>query len=102
MSDIGRDPIVVTSADEAYAMPLAVMVRSLVANLDPARTLRLYVIDGGLTARSRARITASWPRERLAIEWLVPDLARLGKLKVSGHVHVATYPTCEGGRQKNG
>ena len=91
MSDTGRDPIVVPSADEAYAMPLAVMVRSLVTNLDPARTLRLHVVDGGLTTRSRARLTASWPRERLAIEWLVPDLARLAKLKVSGHVQVATY-----------
>jgi lipopolysaccharide biosynthesis glycosyltransferase len=89
---IVRDPIVVvTASDEAYAMPLAVMGRSLIANLESGRRVHLYVIARRLGERSRRRILDSWDADRLDVTWLDPDLRRLREVKVSGHVRVATY-----------
>jgi lipopolysaccharide biosynthesis glycosyltransferase len=83
--------IVVTSADDGYAMPLAAMVRSLLANLAGAESLRLFVLDGGIGTRNRQRLLASWPGERLTVEWLRPDVSRLRDVKVSGHIGLPTY-----------
>src|SRR5438067_13256487 len=92
MSDAARAPLVIaTSADDGYAMPLAVMVRSLVANLGGDEQLRLFVLDGGIRSRTRERLLASWPLERLSVEWVAPDVSRLHDVKVSGHVGLPTY-----------
>ena len=48
-----RDPVVVCCADEAYALPLAVTVRSALDHLDPSRVLDLYVVDAGITPRKQ-------------------------------------------------
>ena len=82
---------VACGADDLYAMPLAVTVRSLVENLDADARVRLFVIDGGLTASSRRRLLDSWPRDRLDVEWVKPDLSALGGVNVSGHIPVASY-----------
>ena len=58
MSHAGRDPIVALAADEAYALPLSVVVGSALARLDPARRLRLFVLDAGLARPTRARLEA--------------------------------------------
>jgi lipopolysaccharide biosynthesis glycosyltransferase len=81
----------VTSADDGYAMPLAVMVRSLVANLGGNEHLRLFVLDGGIRPRTVERLRASWPLERLSVEWVAPDVSRLHDVKISGHVGLPTY-----------
>ncbi len=86
------DPISVACAsDDAYAMPLAVAIRSLLDNLEPPRTVRLFVVDGGLRARSRKRLLESWPRDRVTVEWIQPDVTPLEGVKVSGHIPVASY-----------
>ena len=54
------DPVIVCAADGAYALPLAVMVRSLIANLADGRRLTLFVIDDGLSAKRRQRLLRSW------------------------------------------
>jgi lipopolysaccharide biosynthesis glycosyltransferase len=82
---------VATAADRRYAMPLAVMVRSLLHHLEPAHRLNLFVLDGGLGARARKRLLESWDTSRLAVEWITPDVRRLRVARVSGHIGVATY-----------
>jgi lipopolysaccharide biosynthesis glycosyltransferase len=92
MTPAASDPIFVAcGADDAYAMPLAVTVRSLLDNLEAGRSVRLFVLDGGLTPSSRRRLLESWAHDRLDVEWLEPDLALLASVKVSGHIPLASY-----------
>lgn len=87
-----RDEVVlVTSADDAYALPLAVMVRSALDRLDPARRLRLVVLDGGVTARSRARILRSWDPRRVAATWLPLDPRTVEHLPLRDHLSGVAY-----------
>ena len=40
--------VVVCAADDNYAMPLAVTVRSALVNLKSQRKILLFIIDGGI------------------------------------------------------
>ena len=48
--------VLVCAADENYAMPLGTMLYSVLANLREARHLEIFILDGGLTRDSQARI----------------------------------------------
>jgi lipopolysaccharide biosynthesis glycosyltransferase len=86
-----RDPVVVCCADDAYALPLAVAVRSALDHLDPTRVLSLFVVDGGLSARSRERLLRSWPADRVRVRFLTAQLDRLRNVPRGGHISLATY-----------
>jgi lipopolysaccharide biosynthesis glycosyltransferase len=81
-----KEPIVVAcTADAAYVMPLAVMLTSLVEHLSPDRALSVYVLDSGIPAADRARLSASLERPGIAINWIaaataLPDLPVWGRL----------------------
>jgi lipopolysaccharide biosynthesis glycosyltransferase len=86
-----RDPVVACCADDAYALPLAVAVRSALDHLDPSRVLELHVIDAGFTPASRARLLASWPAERLRVRFVPVTAGRVHHLPSGGHVSAASY-----------
>lgn len=86
-----RNVVLVTGADDNFAMPLAVTIRSALDHLDPTRLVKLFVLDGGLTEQSKARLLKSWSDPRLTVEWLSPDLNLIHDLPVSHHIKVATY-----------
>lgn len=52
---------IVYAADDGYALPVAVSGRSLQDNLAESASISWYVLDMGLSERSRDLITASWP-----------------------------------------
>jgi lipopolysaccharide biosynthesis glycosyltransferase len=83
-----RDPVVVLAADENFAMPLAVTVRSALDNLSPDRILRIFVLDGGVSETSKVRIEHSWPRGRYQVEWIHVDSSKVAGLPISGANHV--------------
>ncbi|QDV76659.1 glycosyltransferase family 8 protein [Botrimarina mediterranea] len=83
--------VVATAADENYAIPLAVTVRSLIDSLAPSTQLRLVILDGGISTTSRERLKASWDDPRLEIEWQRPDTRTIAGAPVSGHVSAAAY-----------
>jgi lipopolysaccharide biosynthesis glycosyltransferase len=85
------DIVAVSAADDGYAMPLAVTIRSTLDHLAKDRRLRLFVFDGGLSAESRKRLLDSWQDVRLTVEWLTPDMQLVRDLKVSEHINVVTY-----------
>lgn len=88
----GRDPIVVLAADEGFAMPLAVTVRSMLENLGPDRQLQLYVLDGGILPETKERMVRSWPQPaRYQLQWVPVDESNLDGIEASGHVTVAAY-----------
>jgi len=82
---------VVCGADESFAMPLAVVLASTVANLDANRRISVFVLDGGLTRASAERITSLGTPDRVSVHVLRPDLSVLEKLPISSHVNVCTY-----------
>jgi lipopolysaccharide biosynthesis glycosyltransferase len=82
---------VVVAADDRYAMPLAVTVRSLLDHLAPGRRVSLYLLDGGISDESKRRLRASWDSDRLELHVVRPDAKRLSNLKVSQHVNQLTY-----------
>ena len=67
------DPIVACAADDGYAMPLAVAIRSVLEHLDPKRRLGLVVLDGGIGPANRARLLRSWRPQGARVAWIEPD-----------------------------
>ena len=63
---------VLTLADEAFALPLAVLLRSILDHLESERGLSVTVVDGGIREATRARLVASWTDPRLRISWCAP------------------------------
>jgi lipopolysaccharide biosynthesis glycosyltransferase len=82
---------VACAADDRFALPLAVTVRSLLDRLAPNRALDLYLLDGGIRDESFHRLRASWDDDRLALKVIRPDISRLSRLKISQHVNHLTY-----------
>jgi hypothetical protein len=83
-----RDPVVVLAADEKFAMPLAVTVRSALENLRPDRKLHVFVLDGGIKDATKVRVEKSWPNGRYEIHWVAVDSSVVKKLPMSGAKHV--------------
>jgi lipopolysaccharide biosynthesis glycosyltransferase len=81
----------VTAADDRYAMPLAVTVRTALDCLAADSPLQLYIVDGGVSAESKERLARSWDDRRLRVTWLQPDLSVIDELPVSHHVTRMTY-----------
>lgn len=91
-TQIQERPIeVAVAADEAFAMPLAVTIRSALDSAGTATRLRIHVVDSGLTERSRRMLVESWNDPRAEVSWVQPDLSVLDGLPVTGHVNATTY-----------
>lgn len=81
----------VTSADDAYAMPLAVAMRSVIDHLSPDNRLELTILDGGLTDRNKYKCERSWRDSRVTVRWACPDKSRLADLPCENWLALPTY-----------
>ena len=61
---------VVLAADNEYAMPLTVAARSVIATLDPARRLRICVLDMGIDEDNRRTVELSLQHPRVEVLWV--------------------------------
>ena len=86
-----RSPIVVCAADNNYAMQLAVMARSAIDQLERDRNLRLFIIDGGITERNKAKIVRSLDPRRCSLTWLQVAPEAQIKGPTLRHVTAAAY-----------
>lgn len=87
-----RDICLVTGADNRYAKPLAVMLKSAQMNLAPEWTINAFIMDGGVSRGNRARIERSLDKKRIAVQWIqMKQIGELHEMPVFGHVTVATY-----------
>ena len=89
-------PIHIAAAcDEAYAMPLAVMLRSLTDNLGARRSVVAHILFEALSPATRARLQASVPTDRLHIEWVPVGPTELASepapIRVYDHISSASY-----------
>jgi lipopolysaccharide biosynthesis glycosyltransferase len=87
----GRNPVIVLAADDGFAMPLAVTVRSALDHLAPERKLCVYVLDGGIGDTTKQRIERSWPAGRFEVSWVGVDATVLERVPVSGHANRVNY-----------
>jgi lipopolysaccharide biosynthesis glycosyltransferase len=74
--------VVVCAADDNYAMPLAVTVRSAIENLQGDRKIILFIIDGGIKDRNKRKICQSLPKDKCEIEWIPKPDSKLGRIQV--------------------
>ena len=86
------DPVVIAcAADDRYVQPLAVMLRSALANLSPVWTAAIYLLDGGIDPENRRRLAESLPPGRASLHWVATDTSRFSGLPLWGRMPVATY-----------
>jgi lipopolysaccharide biosynthesis glycosyltransferase len=82
--------IVACSTDDAYALPLAVMLKSLAVNADPARKIAVYIVDNRVSSENKQRIAGA-VEDRLDLYWCMPE-GRFPHIDPGwGHVSSATY-----------
>jgi lipopolysaccharide biosynthesis glycosyltransferase len=89
--DMSRDLHVVTSADDKFVIGLAGTIRSALSCLSSQRRLRLFVLDGGITAANKIALVNHWNDARLHVEWVSVDRTKVSEFVVSDHVSDATY-----------
>ena len=82
---------VVTAADARYAMPLAVMLRSLVVNAKPDTVIDLYILNVDIGWWKRKKIERSLRGYPININWTTPTVAVLSQAPISGHISLASY-----------
>ncbi|MBC2606932.1 glycosyltransferase family 8 protein [Pelagicoccus albus] len=82
---------VACACDNSFAMPLAVMVRSILDTLSCSEKIELFVLDGGVSPENKKKVLSSWEAHRVDVNWLSPELSDISGLRVSGHVNLLTY-----------
>lgn len=77
----GESIALVLGADESFALPMAVTLYSALANLSPESKARVFILDGGLSKESRARLerVARKSGARARIEWREVEAERLAR-----------------------
>jgi lipopolysaccharide biosynthesis glycosyltransferase len=87
--------VLVCAADDGYAMPLAVTIRSVIENLKGNRKVTLFVIDGGIKQSNKQKILRSIDPEKCNIEWIPAPHTLPKELPVSTgllpYLSIATY-----------
>jgi lipopolysaccharide biosynthesis glycosyltransferase len=80
---------IVVATDDAFALPTAVTLRSLVVS-DPETPYNVHVLHGGLAAATQDRIARSLPPGPSTLSWLKVDESDLESLPTA-HLSVAAY-----------
>lgn len=81
---------VACAADADYVQPMATMLRSLFANVDPARAIRVHALDGGIDEQDKAKIAESCD-QRGSIHWIQASDSRFPGVPLWGRMPVSTY-----------
>jgi lipopolysaccharide biosynthesis glycosyltransferase len=91
-----KQPLAVACAgNAAYALPMTVMLTSLVCNLKSGRDLDIYIIESDIPTELQQKMETSIRQNkqgayRLDIHWFKLDKALLQNLPVAGHVNHIT------------
>ena len=85
-----RPVTVVAAADSAYALPLAVTLRSVVDHLGPDQDLEVFVVDNGLEPTQRKRVEQSLEGS-VVPSWVDPHPLPDNGLPLCGRMSSTTY-----------
>lgn len=83
--------VLVASADDNYAMPLAVMARSVLENLGSDRQMIFFVIDGGMKPHNKRKVEQSLDSKRCDVRWLQPPNQSFEGIEVKRHVTATAF-----------
>jgi len=83
--------IVACAADDGFAMPLAVALRSALDTLCESHAIEAYVLDGGISAASRQRLERSLVSPRIELRFVAPSPQTLAGIRHRGRVSRTTY-----------
>lgn len=83
--------VVATAVDETYLKPLAVMLASLSARIDPCRRATVYLLDGTVGDGNREKIARSLQSDTVELRWVPVPRSDLADLPAGGRVSPATY-----------
>lgn len=84
-------PVIVTIANDEYALSLAVMLKSIEVNLKPNTIAKAYILIKNFSEESIKQINNSIKSEILKLNWIVVEDDGLVDLKVDGHISIDTY-----------
>jgi lipopolysaccharide biosynthesis glycosyltransferase len=82
--------VIACASDSRCALPLAVMLRSLAANLDPRCRVEAHAVDDGIDPADKAKVEASLT-DRVTLRWVEPCRSELGALPTWGRMPTTTY-----------
>jgi lipopolysaccharide biosynthesis glycosyltransferase len=82
--------VIACASDSRCALPLAVMLRSLVDNLDPRCRVEVHAVDDGIDPADKAKVQASLT-DRVTFRWVKPCRSALGGLPTWGRMPTTTY-----------
>jgi len=91
VSGSGRRIPITLAADDGFAMPLAVALRSALDTLADGWSLAAFVLDGGISAANRERLERSLASPRLSLRFVAPRPQALAGIRHRGRVSHATY-----------
>lgn len=77
---------IVLGADDAYAMPLAVTICSILKNLTSQAILHFFILDGGITEKNKRRLQRVFEKNggNHLITFIQPDLSPIRDLPSNG------------------
>jgi lipopolysaccharide biosynthesis glycosyltransferase len=78
------------ASDSRYAMPLAVMLRSLSTNLGPDCQVEVYAVDDAIDSSAKTMVLASLS-DRMKLHWIEPNGSGLSNLPTWGRMPITTY-----------
>lgn len=82
---------IVTTADDRFALPATVMMRSVVDHLAGTAAIDFFVLDCGLSAKSRWKMRRSIPRNWARLRFISISSDDLTGFRVDGHIPAAAY-----------
>ena len=92
MSTTDTDPITVAcAADDRFAMPLAVTLRSALDTLSETHRLEVHVLDGGIRAENRKRLARTLESPRARLYFVTPPRDAHPELRHRGRFAPAAF-----------
>lgn len=86
------EPIVLAcAADDGYARPLAVTLFSALLNYRGKQSVKVFIIDGGISASNRDRVEHVLARFETVPEWVTPVWTSVRDLTVSDRYPASIY-----------
>ena len=86
MNVLNDQIILVAITDDKYSMPLAVMVKSILTNLNANLRILLYIIDCGISNKNKLKITDSWNHDQIKVKWIKFEMKQFANIKVKNHI----------------
>lgn len=92
MSSTNPFPTVVCAINELYALPLAVMLRSLLGSLRHDENISVVILHSAVSEKAQCKVISSLGRQTpINLQWRRVGDDNLRGLKVSHHVSTETY-----------